>query len=285
VIRQDDRRSVYLVRKGGPGGEKIVVKRYQKDNEALSVARAMMRIDHPNICKIHVVGERDAAFIMVMEHCDGGDLRERLVQPHPWREAARVAREVAQGLAFAARAGIVHGNVRPSNVMFDDIGGIKVTDFGLPAHYVNDGVQRNWYAAPEGGRSHAADLFALGAVMYEMLFAASPPETVADALANLRRRVDLPEGFLRILTRLLAPLPERYASADEVARDLSQVLQEDRRQQAEIAAAPVRAPRPAVAVVRPSLGPALLGLGGLILAWLFQQRAFQSLLEDLLSRW
>ena len=291
VIRQDDRRSVYLVRKGGPGGEKIVVKRYQKDNEALRVARAMMRVDHPNICKIHVVGERDEAFIMVMEHCDGGDLRERLVQPHPWREAVRVAREVAQGLAFAARDGIVHGNVRPSNVMFDRDGGIKVTDFGLPEHYTNEGsTQRNWYAAPEGGRSHAADLFSLGAVVYEMLFAAAPPESIEDAVANLRRRVDLPQGFVRILARLLAPVSTRYASAEEVARELSHLLQEDRRLQAECTGGTLSpAPRPAAlarsAPRSPSYGPALLGLSGLILAWLLQQGFFQTVLEELFAHW
>jgi serine/threonine-protein kinase len=250
-----------------------------------------MRVDHPNICKIHVVGERDEAFIMVMEHCDGGDLRERLVQPHPWREAVRVAREVAQGLAFAAREGIVHGNVRPSNVMFDRDGAIKVTDFGLPEHYAHDGsTQRNWYAAPEGGRSHAADLFSLGAVIYEMLFAAAPPESVDDALANLRRRVDLPQGFVRILARLLAPAPARFGSAEEVACEFSHLLQEDRRLQAECAAGPASPAPPPTAPARAvprvaSHGPALVGLSGLILAWLFQQRFFQSFLEAVFANW
>jgi len=226
----------------------------------------------------------------VMEHCDGGDLRERLVQPHPWREAVRVAREVAQGLAFAAREGIVHGNVRPSNVMFDRDGGVKVTDFGLPEHYAHDGsTQRNWYAAPEGGRSHAADLFSLGAVIYEMLFAAAPPESVEDALANLRRRVDLPQGFVRILARLLAPVSARFGTAEEVARELSHLLQEDRRLQAEGAPAVSPALRPA-GPARPapratSHAPALLGLSGLVLAWLFQQHFFQVFLEEVFTHW
>jgi cell division septation protein DedD len=123
-----------------------------------------------------------------------------------------------------------------------------------------------------------------------MLFAAAPPESIEDAVANLRRRVDLPQGFVRILARLLAPVSARYASAEEVARELSLLLQEDRRLQAEgPAGAAAPAPRPmasARAVPRaPAYGPALLGLSGLILAWLFQQRFFQSFLEEVFAHW
>ncbi len=291
VIRQDDRRSVYLVRKGGPSGERIVVKRYVKDAEALRTVRQLIRLEHPNIVRIFAVGEREDSFIMLMEHLPGGDLRERLVKAHPWREVVKVGKQVALALAYAARHDIVHGNLRPSNVLFDAEGKVRVTDFGLPEHYRGE-PKRNWYAAPEGRRSHAGDLYALGAILYEMLFAAPIPES-GDPFRGVPLE-DVPPGLVEILRRLLAPVDRRYHSAEHVTRDLDQVLEEEgdrlrrerlARQAEEAAARVATTEKPGRSGGRGgSLLPGLLGLGGLVLAWLFQQEFFRNLLVDLLAR-
>ncbi len=291
VIRQDDRRSVYLVRKGGPSGERIVVKRYVKDPEALRIVRQLIRLEHPNIVRIFAVGEREDSFIMLMEHLPGGDLRERMVKAHPWREAIAVGRQVALALAYAARHDIVHGNLRPSNVLFDARGRVRVTDFGLPEHYRGE-PKRNWYAAPEGRRSHAGDLYALGAILYEMLFAAPVPDS-GDPFRGVPLE-DVPPGLVDILRRLLAPVEQRYHSAEHVTRDLDRLLEDEgdrlrrerlERQADEAAARAAAARLPGGRTGRgSSLLPGLLGLGGLVLAWLFQQEFFRDLLADLLSR-
>ena len=294
VIRQDSRRSVYLVRRGGEGGERLVVTRYLRAAAALATARELPRLEHPGIVRIHAVGERDDSFIMLMEHMPGGDLRERLVRPHRWADVARVGRAVAGALAFVHRHGIVHGNLRPSNVLFDDAGHPRVADFGLPEHYVGEPGKANWYAPPEGGRSVAADLYALGAILFEMLFAQVPPATPAEQNAMLARRHDVPPGLIEIVRHLLAPKETRYAAAERVEADLAALLAgETARAAQDAAAAPLPRPNggpptqtfaPAAPLVRVSYGPALLGLAGLILAWLLQMRFVQDALSDLFSR-
>jgi len=134
------------------------------------VARAMMRVDHEHL-QDHVVGERDEAFIMVMEHCDGGDLREA-VQPHVAR-AVRVAREVRRDWPSRRATGSCMAT-SASNVMFDATAD-QGHRFRLPEHYTNEGsTQRNWYAHPRAAVARGR-LFSLGAVVYEMLFAARRP--------------------------------------------------------------------------------------------------------------
>jgi len=229
VLRQDDRRSVYLVRKGGPDGERIVVKRYLKDATALRTVRALTRVEHPHIIRILAVGERDDSFIMLMEHMAGGDLRERMVKPHPWQDAVSVGKQVALALAAAHQQNIVHGNLRPSNVMFDSEGKIRVTDFGLPEHYAGEPENRNWYAAPEQERTPLADIYALGAVLYEMLFATPVPEDRSLLFLESRRKDDVPEALKEVLRRLIAPRDQRYHSAELVAQDLAMLLDTDAR--------------------------------------------------------
>jgi serine/threonine-protein kinase len=227
VIRQDERRSVYLVRKGGAEGERIVVKRYVKDPEALRTVRNLLRVDHANIVRVHAVGEREDAFIMLMEHLAGGDLRERLVRSHPWREVARVGRDVALALVHAAKQGLVHGNLRPSNILFTEDGSVKVADFGLPEHYRGESDKKNWYAAPEGVRTIQGDLYALGAVMFEMLYACPVPDNVWELWSEYRKRVDVPDAMMNVLKQLLAPAASRYQLPEHAAQALSALIEDD----------------------------------------------------------
>jgi serine/threonine-protein kinase len=287
VIRQDRWRSVYLVRRGGESGERIVVKRYVRNRGALEVVRAMTRIEHPNIIRILAVGEREDEFIILMEHLPGGDLRERLVQPHPWRKTARLALEVSTALACAHGAGIVHGNLRPSNILFDGDGKIRVTDFGLPEHYRGDPSVLNWYAAPEQDLSPARDIYALGAIMFEMLFAMPPTEEHRLALLEPEGG-SVPRVLRDVVRRMLAPASSRVERAEHVARELTQLLEEDAESRLvpRATGSPGSASLPGEARMRrPSVGPALLGLGGLVLVWLLGREAVQQWIVRLVSEW
>ncbi len=290
VIRQDAWRSVYLVRRGD--GERIVVKKYKRDSGALLTVRNLVRIQHPNIVRIHAVGEREDAFIMLMEHLPGGDLRERLVRTHPPDEVAAVGRDVASALAHAHRHGIVHGNLRPSNVLFDDKGGIRVTDFGLPEHYAGDTQRRNWYAAPEGGRTVPADLYALGAILFEMLSASALPPTAEEQGTVLRRVDGAPPELVAIIQRLLAPWMDRFESADEVEKALSRLATRLAAERAARPREPEPAPEPSARVSERlpepvrivAYGPALLGLGGLLFVWILERPEVQDRLTEFFAR-
>jgi serine/threonine-protein kinase len=287
VLRQDERRSVYLVRKGGSEGERIVVKRYLKDANALQTVRSLARVEHPHIIRVLAVGERDDSFIMLMEHMSGGDLRERMAKPHPWEEAVAVGKQVALALSAAHQQGIVHGNLRPSNVMYDAEGRVRVTDFGLPEHYAEEPDRRNWYAAPEGERSQLGDVYALGAILYEMLFATPVPEDPSLLFLESRRKDDVPEALKDVLRRLLAPAAQRYHTAELVAQDLAMLLDDEQRSQP-VPVDQAERGEPARRPTRPSVDPGSLVIGavsiaGLSLLWLLDQPRFTRWVEEVLA--
>lgn len=211
-------------------------------------ARALEQLQHPHIVGIHGAGEEAGQRYIVMELVRGGSLRERLQgEPMPWREAAEIVRQVASALARAHAQGIVHRDIKPGNILFDDEGRAKLTDFGL-AHLSDVSAMTRTgtvmgtvlYLSPEQAVGRAvdarSDLYALGAVFYEML-AGQPPFVADTAVAVIYKHlneepqplaavgVDVPGAIERIVMRLLAKDAERrYASANDVVEALTAAL-------------------------------------------------------------
>ena len=224
----------------GTSGEE----RDQNEARFLQEARAAARISHPAIITIYEMGrEGDVAFI-AMELLEGVDLREliRNASLLP-SQALTIAASVAEGLACAHREGIVHRDVKPGNIMVLPDGRVKIMDFGIarphePAVRTQTGLLLGspQYMSPEQivGRAfdHRADLFSLGLVLYEMLTGVKP--FAGDDLSDLTFKVanlaaappshlvrDLPPVLDFIVARALRKKPEeRYASAEDFARDL-----------------------------------------------------------------
>src|SRR5580765_1265491 len=159
-------------------------------------ARAASQLNHPNILTVFDVGTDGGQPYVVAERLEGETLRDRLRRgPMAEREALEVARQVARGLAAAHARGIVHRDLKPENLFLTRDGHVKILDFGL-AKLVSDGsgshsrvdtayateagviVGTMQYMAPEQVKGqpvdHRADLFAFGAVLYEMVSGNSP---------------------------------------------------------------------------------------------------------------
>jgi len=212
-------------------------------------AKALAALSHPNILAIHDFGEAAGVFYAVTELLEGETLAERLEAGHlPARKAVDWALQVTRGLAAAHDKGIVHRDLKPANVFVTDHGTVKILDFGLakvvtPFESGEDsetGVRDTdagtvlgtvAYMSPEQARGqeadHRSDLFALGAVLYEMFegrpaFAAgSAADTVSRVLRHdpeLTGREGLPPGVGRIIRRCLEKNPrERFQSAHDLA--------------------------------------------------------------------
>ncbi len=156
---------------------------------ALEEARAAAALNHPNVCAIFTADNSEGVPFIAMEYVAGGTL-SAVVQAGPisGADAARVARHVALGMAAAHGQGIVHGDLKPANILLTDDGVAKVTDFGLsrmaPLRGQSDETT-DWeeqfgkvagtpsYMSPEQSRGAppvpASDVFSLGATLYEML--------------------------------------------------------------------------------------------------------------------
>jgi Tol biopolymer transport system component len=176
-------------------------------------ARAIARLSHPRICALHEMGHQDGVDFLVMEYLEGETLAARLRKgPLPLTQALRTAVEIAQALAAAHAQGIVHRDLKPSNVMLT-AGGAKLLDFGLarlrapidsellpasgalPSSQTAPGLLAGTlpYMAPEQLEGHEvdarADIFAFGAVLYEMIagrraFEASSQATLIAAILS-----------------------------------------------------------------------------------------------------
>jgi Tol biopolymer transport system component len=215
-------------------------------------ARAISSLNHPHICTLFDIGREGDADYFVMELLDGETLASRLERgPLRLDEALRVAAQIADALAAAHKQGIVHRDLKPGNIALTK-SGAKVLDFGvakLRDEAIVDNVTRTTpltsqgamlgtvqYMAPEQleGKpvDHRADLFAFGAVLYEMLTGkrAFEGQSQASVIAAILREDPRPVSLLiattpaaldRVVTSCLAKNPEeRWQSAGDLAREL-----------------------------------------------------------------
>ncbi|MFN8530773.1 MAG: protein kinase [Anaerolineae bacterium] len=211
-------------------------------NEARSVAN----LAHPNIVTVHDVGNDDQTHYIVMEFVEGQDLKKiiKTVGPMPPDRVLNLAIQICGGIGFAHRAGLVHADVKPQNILVtkDDI--VKVTDFGIAQALsdANPGEKQAvvWgsphYFAPEQARGErptpASDVYSIGIVMFEML-TGRLPYTGANqqelALAHIRDRVPLvteinpnvPPSLANIVYKTMSKEPaQRYRMADQLGHIL-----------------------------------------------------------------
>ncbi|MEK6325095.1 MAG: protein kinase [Acidobacteriota bacterium] len=203
-------------------------------------AKAAAKLDHPNICAIHEVGEEDGRSFIAMQYVEGETLASRIRrQPMSVQEALDLSVQVADAMAEAHLRGIIHRDIKPQNIMITARGQVKVMDFGLAkvvtARDVSESEAETHslltepgtivgtvpYMSPEQVRGETTDvrgdIFSFGAVLYEMV-SGRHPFTAESAAATLSA----------ILTREPLPLA-RYADApDELHRIVRKCLEKDR---------------------------------------------------------
>jgi serine/threonine protein kinase/tetratricopeptide (TPR) repeat protein len=208
-------------------------------------ARATAKLDHPNICTIHEVGETDDGQIWIAMACyDGETLREMINRrPISIAEAIRIARQLASGLDKAHAAGIVHRDIKPANIIVTSDGIVKILDFGLAKLVggseitgAGQAVGTASYMAPEQIRAQEigpyTDIWGLGMVLFELVAGVRPfrgdyPDAALysilhddpEPLSSLRP--DAPPGLEAVLNTMLQRDPrDRFQSAADVIAHL-----------------------------------------------------------------
>jgi serine/threonine protein kinase len=223
----------------------------------LREARSAAAIRHENVVTIYAVEEQPVPYL-VMEYIAGETLQQRLDRAGPLKvlEVLRIGQQIAGGLAAAHALGLIHRDVKPSNILLESGVNphVKITDFGLAraaddASLTQSGLIAGTplYMAPEQAQGEVidqrADLFSLGSVLYVMC-SGRPPFRASTTLAVLKRVTEdvprpikeiipeVPNWLCAIVARLHAKQPEgRFANASEVADLLARhlaKLQQDR---------------------------------------------------------
>jgi hypothetical protein len=242
----DRRIAVKLLRAGGPRAARAQARLIRE-------AQAMARVSHPNVVVVHDVGTHAHDVFVAMEFIRGQTLQQWLrEQVRPWPAVVDAFVQAGRGLAAAHAAGLVHRDFKPSNVMIDDDGRVRVLDFGLCfAELGSDGegppadprITRGGevlgtpaYMAPEQFRGAAvgaaSDQFSFCASLYEALYDQLPfaGETVEELAVSVSRgelrpppRVGrVPPWLHAVVTRGLRPDPRaRFASMDALLRALT----------------------------------------------------------------
>jgi eukaryotic-like serine/threonine-protein kinase len=215
------------------------VTRFQRE------ARAASLLQHPNIVQVFDYGQSGESYYIVMEFVEGIDLRHYLKRHGRLNNdrAVVIAHDVALGLGAAHKRGIVHRDVKPQNIMLNDDELVKLTDFGIASVYKDVGAERLTttgmtlgtvqYYAPEQAQGEvvtpAADIYALGIVMYEMLTGRTPFDGDTPVAVAMRHIQDLPDppsqynpaiapSLERIILRCLEKDPrDRYRDGDALA--------------------------------------------------------------------
>jgi len=218
-------------------------------------ARAAASVNHPNVAQVYAFGELDNQYYLSMELCERGSLDDRITKLGrlPEAEVLSIGRQIASALLCAWQRGLLHRDVKPGNILFNEDGIPKIVDFGLARGHGHDAEDARghapdqiwgtpYYIAPEKLRGRPEDLrsdiYSLGATLFHAL-AGRPPfeadtagEVVSKhatqpALSLKTYAPDLNERTTQVVARMLAKDPaERYETYDELIQDLTEAQDE-----------------------------------------------------------
>ncbi|MGD2174676.1 MAG: serine/threonine-protein kinase [Candidatus Brocadiaceae bacterium] len=220
----------------------------------LREARMAARLEHPNLVRVIDCGIESGYHYMVMDYVSGRNCMQMIRKRRdalPWRDATEVVRQAALGLSYAADKGIIHRDVKPSNIMIDQTGRVRVTDLGLAKLTVKGVAELTQelhtvgtpnYMSPEQIRcparlDHRADIYSLGATYYHLV-TGRPPFVGDNPMDVVSRHLtepltppyklnrDLPAAVSQVIAKMMAKSAEkRYQKYEALCDDLQNLLE------------------------------------------------------------
>ena len=241
-----DRKVAIKVLRGDLSNDEKFIRRFKR--EALSVSN----LSHPNIVEVYDVCEEDGNYYIVMEYIEGKTLKQLLQKRGALtlNEVIDIMTQLTDGLAHAHEAYIIHRDIKPKNIMIEDNGLVKITDFGIAMALnstqltqTNSVMGSVHYLPPEQangkGSTVKSDIYSLGILMYELLTGSVPfkgDTAVEIALKHMKEKIPsirkqnptIPQSVENIVLKATAKNPKnRYDNVRDMYKDLQTALQRD----------------------------------------------------------
>ena len=241
-----DRKVAIKVLRGDLSNDEKFIRRFKR--EALSVSN----LSHPHIVEVYDVGEEDGNYYIVMEYIEGKTLKQLLQKRGALtlNEVIDIMTQLTDGLAHAHEAYIIHRDIKPQNIMIEDNGLVKITDFGIAMALnstqltqTNSVMGSVHYLPPEQangkGSTVKSDIYSLGILMYELLTGSVPfkgDTAVEIALKHMKEKIPsirkqnptIPQSVENIVLKATAKNPKnRYDNVRDMYKDLQTALQRD----------------------------------------------------------
>ena len=226
VIKEDAFGAVYL-HEESTQQTLIATKKCNLDGEVavagFKEAKLLSKISHQNIVKILGATKNDRVFVIAMAYVNGGSLQQRLLKSFAIDEFKRIATGICQGLAFAHQHQIIHGNLRPSNILFSSENVVQIADFGLRPHYERQRNRQNWYSIKGESASESMDIYACGVMFYRMVMGVMP-QWKGKKLIESRAFKSLESPLQQLIRKMLhRDAALRFQSMAEVIEQLNLV--------------------------------------------------------------
>lgn len=230
--------------------DKDSLRRFQRE------AMATVELSHPNLVNIYDVGEGEHPYI-VMEYVEGMDLKEYITHNHPisYKKAIDIMSQILDGIAYAHENDVIHRDIKPHNILIDEEGNVKITDFGIAVALSQNSITQTnsllgsvQYMSPEQARGNIvtkqSDIYSLGIVLYELLTGSVPfdgESAVSIALKHFQSTIPslrefdsrIPQALENVVLKATTKESKnRYKSISEMKEDLATSLSPDRRGEA-----------------------------------------------------
>lgn len=202
ILREDKFGATYLYQKKDRGNL-LIIKKKASTSSGFEVSNLLASLEHENIVNTLGTSRNDRFFILVQEYLSGGTLLDKLAFQTNWHETLNIAKQICQAMIFSHTNRIVHGHLRPNNILFTAENQVKITDFCLQddattidnAHY---------YCLAGEERSTVADIYAVGVILYQ-LFTGCLPRREGETTFTVREFfAKLPEDLQEVIVNMIS---------------------------------------------------------------------------------